>query len=189
MLYHAPHITWSIYTKIGIFIELRNIVRQVRFSCWLITVCHGISHFSSGYSSKFPKDFSTVSRSHFKKYILSQKPRCLLQTLVPKNMMIKPVCGNQLLEVGEVCDCGSPEVWKYPRFKTFTKELLLHKNYTVFFFFFFLQNVLLEILFKDKLGILVKSRLVLVFSTAFSNLLKSTSKPGYTYDMILWSSV
>ncbi|MBW04301.1 ADAM DEC1, partial [Eschrichtius robustus] len=61
-------------------------------------------------SSKFPKDFSTVSRSHFKKYILSQKPRCLLQTLVPKNMMIKPVCGNQLLEVGEVCDCGSPEV-------------------------------------------------------------------------------
>ncbi|XP_068409043.1 ADAM DEC1 [Eschrichtius robustus] len=60
-------------------------------------------------SSKFPKDFSTVSRSHFKKYILSQKPRCLLQTLVPKNMMIKPVCGNQLLEVGEVCDCGSPE--------------------------------------------------------------------------------
>ncbi|XP_059957346.1 ADAM DEC1 isoform X2 [Mesoplodon densirostris] len=61
-------------------------------------------------SSRFPKDFSTVSRSHFKKYILSQKPRCLLQTLVPKNMMIKPVCGNQLLEVGEVCDCGSPEV-------------------------------------------------------------------------------
>ncbi|KAB0407559.1 hypothetical protein E2I00_018818, partial [Balaenoptera physalus] len=60
-------------------------------------------------SSKFPKDFSTVSRSHFKKYILSRKPRCLLQTLVPKNMMIKPVCGNQLLEVGEVCDCGSPE--------------------------------------------------------------------------------
>ncbi|XP_057579988.1 ADAM DEC1 [Hippopotamus amphibius kiboko] len=59
-------------------------------------------------SSKFPKDFSTVSRSHFRKYILSQKPRCLLESLVPKNMT-KPVCGNKLLEVGEDCDCGSPK--------------------------------------------------------------------------------
>lgn len=60
-------------------------------------------------SSKFPKDFSTGSRSHFEKYILSKKPRCLLQTLVPKNLMMKPVCGNQLLEAGEDCDCGSPK--------------------------------------------------------------------------------
>lgn len=58
-------------------------------------------------SSKFPKDFSTSCRTHFERYILSQKPKCLLQAAIPKNEITKPVCGNQLLEVGEDCDCGS----------------------------------------------------------------------------------
>ncbi|XP_058406491.1 ADAM DEC1 [Diceros bicornis minor] len=60
-------------------------------------------------SSKFPKDFSTSCRAHFKKYMLSQKPKCLLQAPIPTNIITKPVCGNQLLEVGEDCDCGSPK--------------------------------------------------------------------------------
>ncbi|XP_036170041.1 ADAM DEC1 [Myotis myotis] len=60
-------------------------------------------------SSKFPKDFSTLSRSRFERYISSQKPKCLLQAPIPKNILTKPVCGNKLLEVGEACDCGSPE--------------------------------------------------------------------------------
>ncbi|XP_003479716.2 ADAM DEC1 isoform X2 [Cavia porcellus] len=60
-------------------------------------------------SSKFPKDFSTICRSHFQNYIVSQKPKCLLQAPSPKNIITKPVCGNQLLEVGEDCDCGSPK--------------------------------------------------------------------------------
>lgn len=58
-------------------------------------------------SSKFPKDFSASCRSHFEKYILSQKPKCLFQAMIPKNVTTNPVCGNQLLEVGEDCDCGS----------------------------------------------------------------------------------
>ncbi|XP_003937229.1 ADAM DEC1 [Saimiri boliviensis] len=60
-------------------------------------------------SSKFPKDFSTSCRSRFERYLLSQKPRCLLQAPIPTNIMTTPVCGNHLLEVGEDCDCGSPK--------------------------------------------------------------------------------
>nr|XP_034354226.1 ADAM DEC1 [Arvicanthis niloticus] len=59
-------------------------------------------------SSKFPKDFSTVSRTLFQGFLSSRNVRCLLLAPDPKNI-IKPSCGNRLLDTGEGCDCGSPE--------------------------------------------------------------------------------
>ncbi|XP_035309000.1 ADAM DEC1 [Cricetulus griseus] len=59
-------------------------------------------------SSKFPKDFSTASRSLFQGFFSSRNARCMLLAPSPKNI-IKPTCGNQVLETGEGCDCGSPE--------------------------------------------------------------------------------
>ncbi|XP_031218224.1 ADAM DEC1 isoform X1 [Mastomys coucha] len=59
-------------------------------------------------SSKFPKDFSTISRSRFQGFLSSRNARCLLRAPDPKNI-IKPTCGNRVLDAGEGCDCGSPE--------------------------------------------------------------------------------
>ncbi|XP_049626789.1 LOW QUALITY PROTEIN: ADAM DEC1 [Suncus etruscus] len=63
----------------------------------------------SNLSSKFPKDFSTISHSRFEKFILSKKPKCLLQAPNPKSIMPEPVCGNKLLESEKDCDSGSPK--------------------------------------------------------------------------------
>uniref|UniRef100_A0A2K5RZU8 ADAM like decysin 1 n=1 Tax=Cebus imitator TaxID=2715852 RepID=A0A2K5RZU8_CEBIM len=74
-------------------------------------------------SSKFPKDFSASCRSRFERYLLSQKPKCLLRAPIPTNIMTIPVCGNYLLEVGEDCDCGSPKECTNPCCEALTCKL------------------------------------------------------------------
>ncbi|XP_056674979.1 ADAM DEC1 [Monodelphis domestica] len=72
------------------------------------TICPSGSCVMNQYlTSKFPKDFSESSHKHFKNYLLSQKPMCLLQAPAPEDIITNPVCGNKLQEVGEDCDCGT----------------------------------------------------------------------------------
>ncbi|XP_068924068.1 ADAM DEC1 [Petaurus breviceps papuanus] len=60
-------------------------------------------------TSKFPKDFSATSFRHFKRYLLSKKPMCLLQAPASEHIITNPICGNKIQEVGEDCDCGTPK--------------------------------------------------------------------------------
>ncbi|KAM7153685.1 zinc metalloproteinase-disintegrin-like NaMP isoform 2-T2 [Macrochelys suwanniensis] len=56
-----------------------------------------------------PKDFSTCSLQDFQKYILDRTPACITNMPALKDIVATPVCGNNFVEKGEDCDCGTPE--------------------------------------------------------------------------------
>uniref|UniRef100_A0A8C8S5B7 ADAM metallopeptidase domain 28 n=1 Tax=Pelusios castaneus TaxID=367368 RepID=A0A8C8S5B7_9SAUR len=56
-----------------------------------------------------PKDFSTCSLQDFQKYILDRTPMCITNMPSLKEIVATPVCGNNFVEEGEECDCGTPE--------------------------------------------------------------------------------
>ncbi|XP_075767185.1 zinc metalloproteinase-disintegrin-like NaMP [Pelodiscus sinensis] len=56
-----------------------------------------------------PKDFSTCSLQEFQKYILDRTPACITNIPSPTDIIATPVCGNNFVEKGEECDCGTPE--------------------------------------------------------------------------------
>ncbi|XP_006274706.3 zinc metalloproteinase-disintegrin-like NaMP isoform X1 [Alligator mississippiensis] len=60
-------------------------------------------------SYKIPREFSSCSLQEYEQYILSKMPPCLLNVPEQQNIVAPPVCGNNFIEEGEDCDCGTPE--------------------------------------------------------------------------------
>ncbi|XP_078055738.1 disintegrin and metalloproteinase domain-containing protein 8a isoform X3 [Mustelus asterias] len=57
----------------------------------------------------FPKSFSSCSHQELQKFLMSGMTDCLLNSPRSDELYGSPVCGNQFLERGEECDCGTVE--------------------------------------------------------------------------------
>ncbi|XP_072280211.1 disintegrin and metalloproteinase domain-containing protein 9-like [Pyxicephalus adspersus] len=76
------------------------------------TNCQGIYIMHS--SDAGGKTFSTCSENDFEELILKGGGACLRNPPDPSQVLSIPVCGNNIVEGGEECDCGSPQECKNP---------------------------------------------------------------------------
>lgn len=56
------------------------------------------------------KNFSICSSSDFEHLILRGGGACLRNAPKPSDVYIEPVCGNNIVDTNEECDCGTPKV-------------------------------------------------------------------------------
>ncbi|XP_029465441.1 disintegrin and metalloproteinase domain-containing protein 8 isoform X2 [Rhinatrema bivittatum] len=62
----------------------------------------------------YPKYFSSCSRRDLQSFLSDSRPICLLNMPDVDQLFGGPVCGNQFVEHGEECDCGTLEVCTNP---------------------------------------------------------------------------
>ncbi|KAK9395192.1 VENOM COMPONENT: snake venom metalloproteinase-mdc-5a [Crotalus adamanteus] len=65
-------------------------------------------------SQQHSKYFSNCSYNQYWDYINTYTPQCILNEPLRTDIISPPVCGNELLEAGEDCDCGSPRTCRDP---------------------------------------------------------------------------
>nr|D8VNS0.1 RecName: Full=Zinc metalloproteinase-disintegrin-like; AltName: Full=Snake venom metalloproteinase; Short=SVMP; Flags: Precursor [Cerberus rynchops]ADJ51055.1 venom metalloproteinase [Cerberus rynchops] len=54
-------------------------------------------------------DFSACSRVDHRNYLIRDLPQCILNKPLRTDIVAPAVCGNNFVEVGGECDCGSPQ--------------------------------------------------------------------------------
>ncbi|XP_063814703.1 disintegrin and metalloproteinase domain-containing protein 8 [Pseudophryne corroboree] len=57
----------------------------------------------------YPKIFSSCSRKDLQTFLSNISPSCLFNVPDSNQLFGGPVCGNEFVESGEECDCGTPE--------------------------------------------------------------------------------
>ncbi|XP_054434768.1 disintegrin and metalloproteinase domain-containing protein 28 [Pteronotus mesoamericanus] len=60
-------------------------------------------------SINIPTDFSSCSRVSYAKFFEDKLSDCLFNVPLPTDVISTPLCGNQLVEMEEDCDCGTSE--------------------------------------------------------------------------------
>lgn len=56
------------------------------------------------------RNFSTCSADDFENFILNGQGNCLRNPPKTSHVYKEPVCGNNVLDNNEECDCGKPQV-------------------------------------------------------------------------------